>query len=193
MTGGDGDVPMDGAVDASAFEAGSGDATSGSDGAGDATGDDASDAAGGGDAADARSDVIDAGGDAARDADAGRDASADANDASSTTADGGFYSCDGGGMSDCTGCAVKQPCVYCAPDGGLYGRCIATGVHCNTAIPTGYAMCTCNFPDASACVGDFQVCHDGTDGKTCRTCGEPNTATDSCKSGGTCQGNGTCN
>ena len=123
------------------------------------------------------------------------DATADAADAADA-APKFLFACGAGTVPSCSACmGATQDCVYCQADGGvttLKGVCTLSGVHCNLTVPSGATMCGCAFPDASACPENYQTCHNGLDGITCRTCGEPFTTGDSCHAGGTCQADTTC-
>jgi hypothetical protein len=145
------------------------------------------------DASDAVSDGATDAGDALADA---ADA-ADANDAADAGPTPGLtFLCGAVQVASCGTCVgATQPCVYCQPDGGattLVGKCTAGGLRCVDSIPPATAMCPCALPDASACPESYEACHNGSDGITCRTCGEPNTTGDSCHNGGTCQADAAC-
>jgi hypothetical protein len=91
---------------------------------------------------------------------------------------------------DCDGCPGKPlPCVFCRDGGAPQGVCVAASSPCRTAVLPGHTMCPCAFPDPAGCPAPYQVCHDGSDGVSCRTCGEANTVVeaDRCRAGGTCK------
>jgi hypothetical protein len=138
-------------------------------------------------------DAVAEGGDAASDAgsdaaqDAQSDSSSDSGVADSGSDSGIQYGCDGGLVNDCSQCkGATMPCVYCQTDGGslLAQHCIpfVNGTHCANTAPGGYQVCPCN-NNAQQCPAGFEVCHSGTE---CRTCGENNTISETCKMGGKC-------
>ena len=97
---------------------------------------------------------------------------------------------EAGTVSDCSQCqGFPEPCVYCGFQDAsvMTGTCHVANGSCFQGAPNGFGLCPCNGGDASTCPEAYQVCRQGGNFYSCRTC------SDSTNNGGlSCQGGGTC-
>jgi len=108
---------------------------------------------------------------------------------------------DGGTVTDCSQCqGFPEPCVYCqfADASVMTGTCHVANGSCFQGAPTGFGLCPCAGGDASTCPEPYEVCRQGGNFYSCRTCSDSNNnAGLACQGGGTCHPDagpaGTCN
>ena len=111
-----------------------------------------------------------------------------------SSSSGLVFSCgnDGGTVTDCSQCqGATEPCVYCqfGDASVMTAQCRPFGTSCNfnPFPPQGFGGCPCSAGDASTCPESYQVCRQGGNFYSCRTCSDStNNNGLKCKNGGTC-------